>query len=49
MLSNAKLTKSFWAKADASACFLTKGSPLVAIDKKTPIEVWSGTLVVYFD
>ena len=49
MLYNGKLTKSFWAEAVATTCFLTNRSPSVAIDKKTPIEVWSSTLAVYFD
>ena len=39
MLSNAKLSKSFWAKAASTACFLINRSPSVAIDKKTLIEV----------
>ena len=49
MLSNAKLSKSFWVDEASIACFLINRSPLVAIDKKTPIEVWSGTPTVYFD
>ena len=47
MLSNAKLSKSFWVEVASTTCFLINRSPLVAIEKKTPIEVWSGTFVVY--
>ena len=39
MLSNAKLSKSFWVKVVVTACFPTNRSPSFAIDKKTPIEV----------
>ena len=49
MLSNAKLLKSFWAEVVAIAYFLTNRSPSVALDKKTPIEVWSITPIVYSD
>ncbi|KAG8472502.1 hypothetical protein CXB51_035379 [Gossypium anomalum] len=49
MLSNAKLPKSFWAEAAFTACFLINRSPSVAIEKKTPQEVWSGNLVDYSD
>ena len=43
MLSNAKLSKSFWAEVASIACFLINRPPSVSIDKKTPIEVWSST------
>ncbi|KAG8498724.1 hypothetical protein CXB51_005090 [Gossypium anomalum] len=50
MLSNANLPKSFWAEAAAStACFLINRSPSVAIEKKTPQEVWSGNPANYSD
>ena len=49
MLSNANLSKSFWAKAASTACFLINRSPSVAIEKKTPQEVWSGNLANYSD
>ncbi|KAG8503654.1 hypothetical protein CXB51_001636 [Gossypium anomalum] len=41
MLSNANLPKSFWAEVASTACFLINRSPSVAIEKKTPQEVWS--------
>ncbi|KAG8478472.1 hypothetical protein CXB51_028273 [Gossypium anomalum] len=41
MLSNANLPKSLWAEAASTACFLINRSPFVAIEKKTPQEVWS--------
>ena len=37
MLSNAGLSKNFWAEALAYACWL----PSSAIGGKTPLEVWS--------
>ena len=43
MLSNAKLPKSFWAEAASTACYLINRSPSTTIEKKTPLEVWSGT------
>ena len=49
MLSNAKLSKSFWAKAASRTCFLINRSPSVAIDKKTLIELWFSPLTVYVD
>ena len=49
MLSNANLSKSFWAEAASTACFLINRSPSVAIEKKTPQEVWSGNPANYSD
>ncbi|KAG8480835.1 hypothetical protein CXB51_025306 [Gossypium anomalum] len=49
MLSNANLPKSFWAEAASTACFLINRSPSVAIEKKTPQEVWSGNPAIYSD
>ncbi|KAG8481491.1 hypothetical protein CXB51_026341 [Gossypium anomalum] len=40
MLSNANLPKSFWAEAASTACFLINRSPSVAIEKKTPQEIF---------
>ena len=36
MLSNAQLSKSFWAEATSTACYLINCSSSVAIEKKTP-------------
>ena len=49
MLSNAQLPKSFWAEASSTACYLINRSPSIAIEKKTPQEVWSGSLATYSD
>ncbi|KAL5806266.1 hypothetical protein ACOSQ4_028999 [Xanthoceras sorbifolium] len=42
MLSNAGLSKDFWAEAISTACFLVNRSPYTTIEFKTPEEVWSG-------
>ena len=49
MAFNAKLLKSFWAKAASTTCFMINWSPSISINEKTQIEVWSGTPVVYSD
>ncbi|KAG8474805.1 hypothetical protein CXB51_031510 [Gossypium anomalum] len=49
MLSNANLPKSFWVEAASTTCFLINRSPSVAIEKKTPQEVWSGNPANYSD
>ncbi|KAG8501080.1 hypothetical protein CXB51_003194 [Gossypium anomalum] len=49
MLSNANLPKSFWAEAASTACFLINRSLSVAIQKKTPQEIWSGNPANYSD
>ncbi|KAG8482489.1 hypothetical protein CXB51_024203 [Gossypium anomalum] len=49
MLSNANLPKLFWAEAASTACFLINRSLSVAIEKKTPQEVWSGNPANYSD
>jgi hypothetical protein len=43
MLSNSGLSRKFWAEDASTACQLINCSPSTAIDKKTPIEVWSGS------
>ncbi|WVZ61696.1 hypothetical protein U9M48_011528 [Paspalum notatum var. saurae] len=47
MLSNAGLNKRFWAEATSTACYLINRSPSITLDKKTPIEVWSGSPADY--
>ena len=42
MLSNAGLSKCFWAEAINTTCYLVNRSPSTAIDFKTLEEVWSG-------
>ena len=49
MLSHSKLPKSFWAEAASTACFVINRSPSRAIEKKTPIELWSGKPADYTD
>ena len=47
MLSNARMSKRFWVEAASTACYLINRSPSIPLDKKTPIEVWSGTPADY--
>jgi hypothetical protein len=47
MLSNSGLSQKFWAEAASTSCNLINCSPSTAIDKKTSIEVWSGSLYDY--
>jgi transposase InsO family protein len=47
MLSNAGMSRRFWAEAASTACYLINRSPSILLDKKTPIEVWSGTPADY--
>ena len=49
MLSNAGLSKKFWAEAINMACYLINRSLSNVIDLKTPIEVWSGTPADYLN
>jgi hypothetical protein len=36
------MSKRFWAEAANTACYLINRSPSISLNKKTPIEVWSG-------
>ena len=47
MLSNSRMNKRFWAEAANTACYLINRSPSIPLNKKTPIEVWSGTPADY--
>ena len=49
MLSNAGLTRRFWAEAVSTACYLINRGPLTGINLKTPFEKWSGKPADYFD
>ncbi|GKC96464.1 retrotransposon protein, putative, ty1-copia subclass, partial [Tanacetum coccineum] len=41
------LPKTFWAEATCTAAYLINRAPLRAIEKKTPMEMWSGHLSDY--
>jgi hypothetical protein len=47
MLYNARMNKRFWDEAANTACYLINRSPSIPLNKKTPIEVWSGTSADY--
>jgi len=47
ILSNAGLSKCFWAEAVNTACYSVNQSPFTAIDFKAPEEVWSDTPTNY--
>jgi hypothetical protein len=47
MLSNAGMSRHFWGEAASTAYYLINRSPSIPLDKKTPIEVWSGTPANY--
>jgi hypothetical protein len=47
MLSNTGMNKHFWTEAASTACYLINRLPCPSLDKKTPIEVWSGAPVDY--
>nr|GEU80930.1 hypothetical protein [Tanacetum cinerariifolium] len=42
LLIQSRLPKTFWAKATYMAAYLINMSPLIAIEKKIPMEMWSG-------
>jgi hypothetical protein len=43
ILSNSDLSRKFWAEVASTACHLINCSPCTAINKKTPLKVWSGS------
>ncbi|GJZ92742.1 retrovirus-related pol polyprotein from transposon TNT 1-94 [Tanacetum coccineum] len=42
LLIQSRLPKTFWAEATCTAAYLINTSPSRAIEKKTPMEMWSG-------
>ncbi|GKB80784.1 retrovirus-related pol polyprotein from transposon TNT 1-94, partial [Tanacetum coccineum] len=42
LLIQSGFPKTFWAKATCTAAYLINRSPSTAIEKKTPMEMWSG-------
>nr|GFA46938.1 hypothetical protein [Tanacetum cinerariifolium] len=42
LLIQSGLPKTFWAKATCTTAYLINRSPSIAIEKKTPMEMWSG-------
>ncbi|GJT58785.1 retrotransposon protein, putative, ty1-copia subclass [Tanacetum coccineum] len=42
LLIQSGLPKTFWVEATCTAAYLINRSPLTAIEKKTPLEMWSG-------
>ena len=47
LLSNASLPKQFWAEAANMLVYLINRLPSLAIGKRTPQEVWTGSLCDY--
>jgi hypothetical protein len=43
MLSNANMGRQFWDDAASAICYLINRSPSIAIEKKTPMEIWSSS------
>ena len=49
IISNAGLTKDFWAETINMAYYVVNRAPSTALNFKTPKEVWSGTPADYSD
>jgi len=47
MLSHSCVSKDFWAEAINTACYLVNRSPSIAIECKTPFEIWFGSPADY--
>jgi hypothetical protein len=47
MLSNAGMSRHFWAEVASTAYYVINRSPSIPLNKKTPIEVWSVTPADY--
>ena len=47
MLKTTDLAKSFWAEGVNTACYVINRSPSIAINLKTPMEMWTGKPVDY--
>ncbi|GAA0168009.1 hypothetical protein LIER_22827 [Lithospermum erythrorhizon] len=47
MLSNVGLTRTFWAEAVSTPCYLINRGPHTSINLKTPYELWSGKSADY--
>jgi len=47
MLSNVGLTRTFWAEAVNTICYLINHGPPTGINLKTPYELWYGKSVDY--
>lgn len=47
MLSNARMNKRFWAEAANTTCYLINMFISIPLNKKNPIEIWSGISADY--
>jgi transposase InsO family protein len=47
MISNVGLTRTFWAEAVSTSCYLINCGPHTCINLKTPYELWSGKSANY--
>ena len=47
MLSNSGFNRSLWVEVNSTTCYLVNHSPFIAIDCRTPIEVWSNKRAKY--
>ena len=47
MLKTVGLPKTYWVEATETACYIINKSPLIAIEMKTPMNMWISKLVEY--